>query len=263
MADSGRTVLKTAVNGDSAYRATTTRKAVDLLLRDSGVRGVEVRLVQQVSVPIGYGFGASAASALSAVFAVASALDLGISKQRLALFAHRAEILCSTGLGTVSVVYDNVGAGVISTAGAPGVAEFKRVKIPEGFRVVTASMEPRTKKRYLGSRTFMRRASNLGDMALEDVLRRKSFESLMEEGERFATALGLMTTEVKESIRSAKSGGAAFASQNMIGDAIHSVVPSRGVRRLASSLASSPTRPRVDVYDFGEVRAGILEASPR
>src|SRR4029077_19624928 len=109
--------VSVAVNGNANYPADTTKKAVELLLDAAGGHPELVELVQTVEVPIKAGFGSSSASALSAVMAVASALELPFNKEEVASFAHQAEIVRHTGLGTVSSTYNHSGAAVITRPG--------------------------------------------------------------------------------------------------------------------------------------------------
>ena len=249
--------LSTVVNGDSGYDARTTRKAVTLLLEDSAVKA-KLSLAQEVQTPIGAGFGASAASATSAVYAVAHALGIEKPKPEIALFAHRAEILEQTGLGTVSVIFNAVGAGAITVSGEPGKAKFVTVKVPDGTRIVTAFIAPFDKKDALSSSSVSRRINKLGHASLLSFLSDPTLDTLAWEGERFSGALGLESVEVKKLIRLAKTAGATYASQNMIGFSVHSVVGPDDADRVATALLGYSRDVRVDVFEVGTRRAGFV-----
>ena len=253
--------LLISVNGDVDFPARTTRRAVELLtsevLRETGV----LRIEQTVETPIGSGFGASAASATSGVFAAARAAGLSLSKGELALFAHRAELLEQTGLGTVSVVFDAVGAGAITVPGEPGRSKFVAIPVPEGVRLVTAFVGPYEKKDALSSSSMRERINLLGRRALQGFLADPSLDSLGEQGELYSRDLGLESPEVKKLIALAKSAGASHASQNMIGYSVHCVVDSDSSARVASALRLPNVR--VDTFDVGSRKAGVLEPSRR
>ncbi|TLX98782.1 MAG: hypothetical protein E6K89_00625 [Thaumarchaeota archaeon] len=153
--------VESTVNGDKNYRAGTTKRAIELLFKGGRVATGSLQLEQQVEVPIGQGFGASAASALSAVLAAAQAIGIEEPVTRVAYAAHVADIVSQTGLGTVSAIFEGEGAGAITTPGAPGIAEFVRVKIPRGLKVVTASLAPVTKSELLNSAVLRKRANRL------------------------------------------------------------------------------------------------------
>ena len=253
--DDGR--LTTTVNGDRLFDARTTRRAVGLLL--SGVcSNQSLKLDQKVDTPIGAGFGTSGASATSAVYAAASVLGIKKPKRSLALYAHRAEILEQTGLGTVSVIYDHVGAGAIAKAGEPGAAEFVRIRIPGDVRIVTAYLAPFDKKNLFSSPSISERVNELGAQSLSVFLSDPSLDSLGTEGESFSRRLGLESPEVKKLAAAAKIAGALYASQNMIGYSVHSVVPEDNVASVVSAFRSKSREIGIDTFDVGKRRAGII-----
>ena len=247
--------VTTVVNGDPDYDARTTRRAVNLLLSESRLQA-RVSLEQEVQTPIGAGFGASAASATSAVYAVAAALGLERPKADLALCAHRAEILEQTGLGTVSVIFDAVGAGAITVPGTPGEAKFVTVEVPPDTHIVTAFLAPFDKRDALSSSSVSRRINELGRASLLSFLSDPTLDSLAREGERFSSALGLESVEVKKLIALAKSAGAAYASQNMIGYSVHSLADQDSAAKVAEALRGYGDEVRVDVFEVGSRKAG-------
>jgi len=245
------------VNGDATYPARTTRRAVGLVLSRSIVKFGHLTLDQQVDTPIGSGFGASAASAMSGVLAAAAVLQLRIAKVTLAQSAHEEEVLEQTGLGTVSVTYDAVGAGAIICSGNPGVARFLNIKIPKGIRIATAYLAPYDKRYILSSKRVSAKINRLGDEALEAFRAEPTLEVLAEQGEFFSKRLGLESKEVKKLGEIAKKAGAMFASQNMIGYAVHAIVDVDNSSRVAKALKGSGLKPRVDVFEVGAERANV------
>lgn len=212
---------------------------------------------QRVDVPIGQGFGASGASALSGVYAAAAALGLEIPERRLAYFAHAADILSQTGLGTVSVIYGSTGAGAITASGSPGIARFLRVKSPKGMRIVTASLAPYSKSDALSSRTLRERINRYGDEALKRVEDDPELETLANAGRAFADRVGLKTKEVAKLIDTATAGGAISASQNVIGYAVHALVMEEDLVGVVKALGSVESLPKLSVFSIGSTRAGV------
>lgn len=261
LVDAGHTgrPLEVVVDGDPNYDARTTRSAVSLMLERTGMRPASVRLEQRMQVPVGYGFGASAASALSAVLALAAALNLDLSKEAVASFAHEAEILQQTGLGTVSAAYDGAGAGVIFEPGAPGVAKFRNVKVQGDLRIVTASLSPYVKSDLLSSESATARINKLGSEALSRVMADPTLECMASSGEWFTESLGLISPQVRELASRAKEAGAMYSSQNMVGHAMHAVTRSDTVEAIVDALVSSELKPRVDVLEIGVRKAGLLK----
>jgi len=248
--------ISVAVNGNADYPADTTKKAVELLLEAAGGQTYLVELVQTVEVPIKAGFGSSSASALSAVMAVASALELPFSKEEVATFAHEAEILRHTGLGTVSSTYNYSGAAVITKAGGPGVAKVVRVQVPTGLRVVTAFLS--LKRGHLLSSTRMRNKVNrLGEAALEQASDFK-LKSLLTAGHDFAEGLGLMTQAVKTLVAVSLEEGAVGASQNMLGNSMHAIVRDQDFEKVFFAIQSTSRAAKVDSFRIGGRTARIL-----
>jgi pantoate kinase len=254
--------ISTVVNGDSDYNARTTHRALDLFAAAHPFGGKLV-VEQRVDTPIGSGFGASAASAISAVYAASAALGLRLSKHELASYAHRAEIIERTGLGTVSVAYRGIGAGAIIKAGEPGIARFRIVKTPGDLRIVTAFLAPYDKNDAISSRTISKRIDILGRQALASFLQDPTLETLTAEGEKFSKGLGLESRVVKKLISVAKSSGALSASQNMIGYAIHALADEDRCGRVQAELRRAAPAARVDVFRVGGVRAGVIGPSHR
>jgi pantoate kinase len=259
---SGSRRVRIRVNGDPNYPATTTRRALELLINSLDVNFSVLEIDQRVEVPIGYGFGASAASALSAVLAASSVLEVSERKERIAYFAHASDIICQTGLGTVSSIYDQSGAGVILRAGAPGVAKVKRIKIPGDLKVITALLAPYKKSDLLSSDKMRERVCRLGSAALADVLKEPTIDTLLQSGEKFAAQLGLETDEIKQIIRICKENRARGASQNMLGYVVHAVANDVDVAEIVGALKSSPAKPLVQVFDIGRKSATLMGPGP-
>jgi pantoate kinase len=249
--------VSVAVNGDAGYPADTTRKAVELLLEGARQPPQLVELVQTVEVPVGAGFGSSSASALSAVMAVAAALKLPLSKEEVASFAHQADILRHTGLGTVSSTYRHSGAGVLVRAGGPGIAKLKTVKVPAGMRVVTACLPRKLRPNVLASTRMRGKVNRLGEAALEHASDLK-LKSLLEAGRTFAEGLGLMTRAVEHLVEVSMEEGAVGASQNMIGNSMHAVVRHEDLESVASALTTASRAAKLDFFQIGGRKARIL-----
>jgi pantoate kinase len=248
--------VATVVNGDPAYDARTTRRALALLVERCGLEFGRLELQQTVDVPIGCGFGASAASALSAVYAAASAWGLRAPKADIARCAYDAEIIEQTGLGTVSVTYDGAGAGAITQPGEPGVAKFVNVKVPASVRLVTASLAPYEKRDAFSSPDTAQKIVRLGDEALGRFVAGPTLEGLAALGEWFTDRLGLGSADVRRLAKVAKEAGALYASQNMMGQAVHAVTLEDSADRVVRALAAAGPEFQVDVFEVGSVKAG-------
>ena len=81
-------------------------------------------ITQDIQLPIGAGFGTSAASALSLSLALNEFFDCGYSKNECGQIAHKAEVSLGGGLGDV---IGQTGSGLVlrTRPGAPGVGKIK------------------------------------------------------------------------------------------------------------------------------------------
>ena len=84
----------------------------------------DFKITQDIQLPIGAGFGTSAASALSLSLALNEFLDLGYSRELCGQIAHMAEVNLGGGLGDV-IAQTGHGMVLRTSPGAPGIGEIK------------------------------------------------------------------------------------------------------------------------------------------
>ena len=82
------------------------------------------KIAQDIQLPIGAGFGTSAASALSLTLALNEFLNLGYSLELCGQIAHMAEVNLGAGLGDV-IAQTGKGLVLRTSPGAPGIGEIK------------------------------------------------------------------------------------------------------------------------------------------
>ena len=125
--DSERSNFIIRINGVDTKDAIVSKFVLHEFLKRAK-RHYFLNVSHEVQVPIGYGIGTSGSAALSLAFALNDALSLGLSNTESAQIAHRAEIECKTGLGTVLSEYCG-GLCVRIKGGAPGIGKTKTIKI--------------------------------------------------------------------------------------------------------------------------------------
>ena len=84
----------------------------------------DFKITQDIQLPIGAGFGTSAASALSLTLAINEFLDLGYSADLCGQIAHMVEVNLGGGLGDV-IAQTGHGMVLRTQPGAPGIGEIK------------------------------------------------------------------------------------------------------------------------------------------
>ena len=82
------------------------------------------KITQDIQLPIGAGFGTSAASAFSLTLAINEFLNLGYSEELCGQIAHMSEINLGGGLGDV-IAQTGQGLVLRTKSGAPGIGEIK------------------------------------------------------------------------------------------------------------------------------------------
>ncbi len=182
------------------------------------------------NLPLSSGFGLSGAATFAALIAAADLLDLGKSRDELAMIAHIAEVRNLTGLGDVCSQF-NGGCLVKTTVGHPLAA-------------TTINMPPTPVYwRYFGKihtseiladherHSRINQAADEALTTIENAIQSDStitFEELISLALDFAETSGLLMDErVKNSIAQANANG-GVATMIMLGNAVFSTAPFPG-----------------------------------
>ncbi len=180
---------------------------------------VYIKVRHRVDIPIGYGLGSSGAAALSLSYALNDALNLGLSREEAARIAHRADIACKCGAGTVMAEYHG-GFELRLTAGAPGEGVVKSIPL-NGYKVVALCMNPYPTKDFLTNRIST--INGLGGKMLNRLLKSLSVDEFMDMSLTFARSIGFMSARAARIIDELSKHGYK-ASVALFGDTVFSVV---------------------------------------
>jgi pantoate kinase len=215
------TTIEVFINGNPAPEAETSRTVAHTLLAKTG-RQQKVTIKHKVEVPIGAGFGSSAAGALSTALALSGALDLRLTYNQLGRIAHVAEIKCKTGLGTVGPIM--LGGCILTVEpGGPGFGVIDRLPLKPDYAIITGTFGPTAIKQILASPERRREVNRWGKKTLDKILAEPSLENFLSCCWEFAEKTGFVTERVKRLVEVAKQAGAVGAAQNMVGEAVHAV----------------------------------------
>ena len=99
---------------------TVIRAVLDIL----NLKETNFKVIQDIELPIGAGFGTSAASALSLTLALNEFLDLNYPEELCGQIAHMAEVNLGAGLGDV-IAQTGKGLVLRTKPGAPGIGEIE------------------------------------------------------------------------------------------------------------------------------------------
>ena len=155
------------------------------------------KITQDIQLPIGAGFGTSAASALSLTLALNEFLNLGYSDELCGQIAHMAEVNLGGGLGDV-IAQTGKGLVLRTKPGAPGIGEIKSFN----------------EKVFIGWKTFggIETSSVIRDSHQKEVITsagekyvglfedEPTLENFLDFSQNFSRDIGLMSDEVKNLI---------------------------------------------------------------
>jgi len=172
--------------------------------------GIDASVVTECRLPIGAGFGLSAAALLATLTAVNAMADLGLDAHEIARVAHETEVVHRTGLGDVAAC-QNGGRVVRTGAGIDGIIH-RHFDLPGTIYAI--SYGPIPTPLVLGSPAQMERVGrafpkNEPSSAGEFVAAARSF----------ARASGLMTDEVARVLSACAAEGVP-AGMTMLGNGV-------------------------------------------
>ncbi|MCX8152850.1 MAG: hypothetical protein N3E52_00250 [Candidatus Bathyarchaeota archaeon] len=226
--------IRVLINGVSAPEAETSKTVAEMLLRRSG-RFYYVTINHKVDVPIGAGFGSSAAGALTTAMALAKALELPLTYNQIGKIAHAAEVQCRTGLGTVGPLM--LGGCILTVEpGAPGISVIDRIPLSDEYVIVAGVLGAISTRQVLASAEKRREVNLWGRKTLEEILAEPSVENFLACCLRFAEKAGFMTPRVKRLVQLAEKAGAIGVAQNMVGEAVHALTHEENAVEIAEAF---------------------------
>ena len=155
-------------------------------------------IFQEIQLPIGAGFGMSAASALSLSLALNEFLDLGYSQELCGQIAHMAEVNLSGGLGDV-IAQTGKGMVLRTRPGAPGIGEIQSFCGQDVYVAWKTFGEIETSS-IIGDPHHMQVISEAGGRYLDMFEAEPTLENFLAFSNRFSHEAGLMSDEVKDTV---------------------------------------------------------------
>jgi pantoate kinase len=198
-----------------------------------GKSPLDIDVSTSLDLPVGQGFGMSAAGALSASVALCSILKE--NRRRAFEAAHVAEIVKGGGLGDVSALY----RGGITIRKKPGLPPIGEVISIEGCpEVVLCVVGRRMLTKSVLSDLRKQSAINAsGARQLDNLLKHPTLEELMAASFRFASESGLMSSRILEAVTAASEIG--MASMSMLGNSVFAIGDMDGLGRALSKFGST------------------------
>ena len=169
----------------------------ELVLGKFATKGKFIDVIHEINVPVGYGFGCSAAVALSLAITLNDALDSKLTKIQVAQIAHDVEIECKTGLGDVLASYHG-GFEIRVKSGAPGIGQIKKINSKEKHDVVIICFNPISTKKFLNERISS--INGLGGKMVNKLIESNDTEEFQDMSVEFAKYVNVVTPKMNEII---------------------------------------------------------------
>jgi pantoate kinase len=188
-----------------------------------------------ISIPVGYGLGSSAAVALSLSFALDQALETKLGKIAIGKIAHNAELNCKTGLGDVLASFHG-GFEIRVKPGAPGIGRVKKI-LTEEISVIMICFSPISTSKFIKER--LSQINGLGGIIVNKLMESKNYEHFQEMSLEFANYIDVMTPKMQKLVNelyenNIKCGIALF------GETIFSMIPKKDENKILEILKKYP-----------------------
>ena len=178
----------------------------------------EFKITQDIQLPIGAGFGTSAASALSLTLAINEFLDLGYSMDLCGQIAHMAEINLGGGLGDV-IAQTGKGLVLRTKPGAPGIGEIKSFR--QDVFIAYKTFGPIKNEDIISDSHHREVISQSGLKYLELFEKESTLDNFLSFSNKFAHEINLMTEEVENLINYFNSSSDILgSSMAMLGNTV-------------------------------------------
>ena len=178
----------------------------------------EFKITQDIQLPIGAGFGTSAASALSLTLTINEFLDLGYSMDLCGQIAHMAEINLGGGLGDV-IAQTGKGLVLRTKPGAPGIGEIKSFR--QDVFIAYKTFGPIKNEDIISDSHHREVISQSGLKYLELFEKESTLDNFLSFSNKFAHETNLMTEEVENLINYFNSSSDILgSSMAMLGNTV-------------------------------------------
>ncbi len=212
-----------------------------------GKNCLNIIIKTRLDLPVGQGFGMSAASALSSSLAICKCFDFPPEEGLKA--AHSAEVQLRTGLGDVISSF----FGGIEIRKNPGLPPWGFIEhIPGQYQVVLCVIGKKIDtKKVLNNPTLVKKICEYGKLCTKKLIEKPTLENFFYQSQLFTKKTGLADKKIHQVLNSVKNLG--VASMCMLGNSIFAVGKTEKLFRALSVLG------KVYVCNIDEYGARIIE----
>ncbi len=218
------------ING-TISEAPTTMSTIRLLTEE------HVLVDTSLGIPVGAGFGASGAGALSTALALNEALSLNLTLNDLARAAHIAEVTNRTCLGDVAGQTCG-GIDIRKKPGVPPVGMIDRIPCKD-LQVLWVSFGEISTRSVLSNDLKRKTINKIGKSRLKEFIKKPTLLNFFRQSSAFAREIELMSPRVKDAIEAVEACG-GLASQAMLGNTVFAINSNEAL------------------YEFGEVHVSRI-----
>ena len=173
----------------------------------------------QIEIPVGYGLGSSGAVALSLAFALNKALQTNLSRTQIGQIAHKAEIFCKTGLGTVLSSYHG-GFEIRTKQGAPGIGSLRKIHTDSSAIVICFS--PVSTKKFI--KNDLSKINGLGGKMVDKLIKSRDYQQFLDMSLEFAKYVNVITPKMHAVIKDLQKNGFKCGVA-MFGETVFTLIP--------------------------------------
>lgn len=244
------------VNKKKTSTAEVSETVAKMFLTEAGAR-VNLKIEHMFQVPIGEGFGASGAGALSLALALNEVLDLGLKRVESAEKAHIAEVLCKTGLGTV--IAENFGGLEIRTEpGAPGIGKIEKIPISNDHLFVSLSFGGFSTKRALTSQKLRNRINKWGCKLLARILSKPDVENFLLSSREFAERTELISLRICRVLKETDISS-IVCSMPIFGEGVFTIVKRSDLEKIVGVFKKYGQMENIIVSEINFEGAKLIE----
>lgn len=247
--------LSIIINGkNDEYNEVIIRKTIDFMDNDFNKEEIQFNLDnivinQTIQVPIGCGFGTSAASAIGTSICINEYFNLGLSIEECGQYAHLAEVSLGTGLGDV-IAELSKGIVLRTNVGAPGYGEVKSIvpheksgfgvfeSLKSDFYVITKTLGEISTASIIENEKHKKVITDVG-LEIQDEFNRKDDGIII--GSKFKNKFNVAVDSEfneEETIKKFMKSSLAFAKKtHLINDDLLKIVHQLHGKVLGSSMA--------------------------
>ena len=234
--DSERNNFIIVINGLISKDAIVSKFVINEFLKRTN-KNYFIKVSHEVNLPIGYGTGTSGSAALSLAFALNDALSLGLSDTESAQIAHKADIECKTGLGTVLSEFHG-GLCIRIKGGAPGIGKTNVIRI-NNYKVAIFCFSPMFTQYFIES---IRKISNdeCNKMIMK-VLKTKSAVDFLELSYKFSQSLRFVN-KTSNNLMDLLTQNGFHSSAALFGQTVFTIVKENELETIKKISKNFPTR---------------------